>query len=77
MAEKKEKNFEEKLSELESIVEKLENGDVSLDDSIEEFNKAMKLAKECDKKLKDAETSLSKIVTDDNKLKDFNIEKDA
>ena len=77
MTKKKKKTFEENLTELENIVEKLENGEISLDDSIEEFNKAMKLAKECDAKLKKAEESLNKIVRDDNTLEDFEIEKDA
>ena len=50
MAEKKEKelSFEESLVSLEEIVKKLEVGDVPLDDAIDEFNKAMKLAKACD-----------------------------
>ncbi|MBQ3435851.1 MAG: exodeoxyribonuclease VII small subunit [Bacilli bacterium] len=77
MAEKKVKTFEQNLEELESIVSKLENGEISLDDSIAEFNKAMELAKECDKKLKEAEKSLNKIVKEDNTLEDFELEKDA
>ena len=52
-----EKTFEENMSELQSIVEKLENGDVNLDDAIEEFQKAMDLIKSCDAKLKDAENT--------------------
>ena len=71
------KTFEQNLEELESIVSKLENGEISLDDSIAEFNKAMELAKECDKKLKEAEKSLNKIVKEDNTLEDFELEKDA
>ena len=77
MAEKKVKTFEQNLEELESIVSKLENGEISLDDSIAEFNKVMELAKECDKKLKEAEKSLNKIVKEDNTLEDFELEKDA
>lgn len=77
MAEMKVKTFEQNLEELESIVSKLENGEISLDDSIAEFNKAMELAKECDKKLKEAEKSLNKIVKEDNTLEDFELEKDA
>ena len=45
-----EKSFEDNMSELQSIVEKLENGDVKLDDAIEEFQKAMELIKSCDSK---------------------------
>ena len=45
-------NFEESLAELERIVNRLETGEVPLDDAIDEFNKAMKLVKICDEKLK-------------------------
>lgn len=69
--EKKEKNFEEKLEELEGLVKQLENGDVPLDEAIVSFTKATKLAGDLDKQLKKAEESLSKIVNDDGSLSDF------
>ena len=72
--EEKELNFEESLLELEDIVKKLEVGDVPLDDAIEEFNKAMKLAKTCDSKLKSAEEAITRLVNDNDEIKDFNIE---
>ena len=72
--EEKELNFEDSLLELEDIVKKLEVGDVPLDDAIEEFNKAMKLAKTCDSKLKSAEEAITKLVNDNDEMKDFNIE---
>ena len=46
--EDKEISFEESLEELESIVNRLESGDVPLDDAINEFNRAMILVKACD-----------------------------
>ena len=55
MAEKKVPSFEENLEKLESIVKKLETGEVPLDEEIDNFNEAMKLAKTCDEKLKNAE----------------------
>ena len=66
MAEKKkeELSFEESLQTLETIVKKLESGDVPLDDAIEEFNKAMSLAKTCDEKLKNAEEAITKLIKD-------------
>ena len=73
MAEPKTKKFEENLEELEAIVKKLENGDIPLDDAIKEFEKAMKLAKICDDKLKNAEESLTKIINEKNELQDFDI----
>lgn len=76
MAEKKEKelNFEESLDKLEEIVKKLETGEVPLDDAIDEFNKAMKLAKACDEKLKNAEEAITKLVKDNGDIVDFEIE---
>ena len=74
MADKKESSFEESLVMLEEIVKKLEVGDVPLDDAINEFNKAMKLAKTCDEKLKNAEEAISKLVNKDGEIVDFKIE---
>ena len=47
-------SFEESLEKLEEIVNRLENGDVPLDDAIDEFNKAMQLVKVCNDKLNSA-----------------------
>ena len=78
MEEKKEKelSFEESLEELEKIVKKLEVGDVPLDDAINEFNKAMKLSKVCDDKLKKAEEAITKLVKDNNDIVDFQVEEE-
>ena len=46
----KELSFEDKIRELEEIVKELESGEVNLDDAIEKYTKAMKLAKECSDK---------------------------
>ena len=76
MSEKKEKelSFEESLQELEQIVLKLEAGDVPLDNAIEEFNKAMKLSKACDEKLKKAEDAITKLVKENGEEVDFQID---
>lgn len=66
-----EKTFEENMTELKSIVENLENGDVNLDDAIAEFEKAMGLIKDCDLKLKEAEDTIAKIVDENNEIVDF------
>lgn len=47
--------FEKNINELKEIVEKLEKGDVSLDDSIELFEKGMRLAKDAGEALDKAE----------------------
>jgi len=41
----KEKKFEENLADLKAIVQKLESGDVALEEAITEFQKGMKLSK--------------------------------
>ena len=69
----KEKKFEDKIKELEEIKEVLENGDISLDDSIKKYTEAMKLVKECDSELKNIETKVNKIVNENGKLEDFEI----
>lgn len=65
--------FEESLEKLEEIVNKLENGDVPLDDAIEEFKKAMDLVKICNDKLNTAEESIAKIVQENGEIIDFNL----
>lgn len=69
--EKKEKKFEEKLTELETLVKQLENGDIPLDEAINSFTKASLLAKSCDEDLKKAEEALTKIVKEDGSIEDF------
>ena len=69
-----ENSFEENLKELEEIVLKLENGEVPLDEAINEFHKAMVLVKSCDDKLNDAKDSIAKLVKDNENIIDFNVE---
>ena len=66
--------FEEKMQNLESIISDLENGEIDLDESIEKYTKAMKLVKECDCELKSVEEQVSKLVSENNEIKDFDIE---
>lgn len=66
--------FEESLEKLEGIVEKLESGDVPLDEAIDEFTKAMQLVKVCNEKLNSAEESIAKIVEDNGNLIDFKVD---
>lgn len=75
MVEENEKSFsfEEKLDELEKIVNKLETGQVPLDDAIEEFKKAMDLVKECDEKLNSVQESIAKIVNENKEVVEFEI----
>ena len=74
MTKEKEMTFEEKLKELENIVNELESGEIDLDSSIEKYTSAMKLVKECDDKLKKVEEQVNKIVTENGTLEDFNVD---
>jgi exodeoxyribonuclease VII small subunit len=56
--EKKKINFESALKDLEKIAEKLEDGNLSLDDSIKEFERGIKLARFCHEKLDEAERKI-------------------
>lgn len=69
----KEVKFEDQVKELEKLINELESGEVDLDESIEKYTRAMKLVKECDKKLKNIEKQVNKIVTEDG-LEDFEVE---
>ena len=64
-------SFEESLEKLEEIVNKLESGDVPLDDAIDEFNNAMQLVKICNEKLNSAEEAIAKIVQENGDLIEF------
>ena len=69
----KEEKFEEKLNNLEKMVLELESGNVNLDDAIDKYTKAMKLAKECSDKLKNAEENVNKILKENGNEEDFKI----
>ncbi|RSJ72253.1 exodeoxyribonuclease VII small subunit [Streptococcus cristatus] len=61
----KDKKFEENLADLEAIVQKLENGDVALEEAIAEFQKGMQLSKDLQKTLDQAEKTLVKVMQAD------------
>ena len=64
-------SFEDSLEKLEEIVNKLENGDVPLDEAIDEFKKAMDLVKLCENKLNSAEEAIAKIIQDNDEIVEF------
>ena len=59
---KKEKKFEEAMSELEQIVQQLERGDVPLDEAIAKFQEGMALSQYCNETLTKAEETVSKMI---------------
>ena len=66
--------FEEKMAAIEKIVAELEKDEIKLEETINKCTEAMKLIKECDLELKDAEEKISKIVNKDGELEDFTVE---
>ena len=54
--------FEKGLSELQKLVQELERNDISLEQSVENFEKGIKVAKYCERKLKDAENKVKAIL---------------
>ncbi len=72
--EKTVRKFEEMITELETIVKELENGNVDLDVAIDKYTEAMKLAKLCGDQLNDATERVNKILADNGNLEDFVVE---
>ena len=68
MSKEKDNNFETNLKKLEMIVDKLESGDIGLEESVKLYEEGMKIKKICDKKLKDIEMQIKKIKIEDNKV---------
>ena len=65
----KENSFEKNLQKLEIIVEKLESGEIGLEESVKLYEEGMKIKKICDNKLKDIEMQIKKIMIEDNKVR--------
>lgn len=57
--------FEKKLNRLEEIVGKMEKGDISLEDSLKFFEEGVKLSRECNAKLTEAELKVKKLMSID------------
>ena len=56
------KTFEQAIEKLEAIVDELEQGDLTLEDTIKKFEEGMELSKFCTDKLNQAEQKLKKLV---------------
>ncbi len=69
MARKQAKNFEKAIAELEESVKRLEDGDITLEESIAEYKKGMDLAAYCMEVLKKAEQEI--YVYEENHYKKF------
>ena len=66
----KQLNFETSLNKLELIVTKLEDENISLEDSVKSFEEGINLVKSCQEELKSAELKIQKLL-DDGTSKDI------
>ncbi len=55
-------NFEEAVKKLEKIVQELETGELTLDESLKKFKEGIELTSLCNKKLDEAEKKISVLV---------------
>lgn len=76
MALEKELSFEEAMNKLEQIVDRLEEGDVPLEEAILFYKEGMELSKLCHDKLKNVEEQLTQIITEDGRTENFSVEEE-
>ena len=76
MPAKKSVNFEKALAELEKLVEEMEQGNLSLEESLKRFEKGIALTSECQDALQKAELKVQELVEKNGKLmeKDFEVD---
>lgn len=63
---KKPQTFESSLQELEKIVRNLEDGDLSLEESLKLFEDGVKLSRECQERLNQAERRIEVLLKDED-----------
>ncbi|HEX9878556.1 MAG TPA: exodeoxyribonuclease VII small subunit [Candidatus Binatia bacterium] len=64
MARRNEKKFAEAIEELEGVVEKLESGELSLEESLAAFESGVRLVKLCNQKLNEVEKKVELLIKD-------------
>ncbi|MGJ8689052.1 MAG: exodeoxyribonuclease VII small subunit [Gammaproteobacteria bacterium] len=57
-------NFEESLASLESLVSAMEDGDLSLEESLQAFEKGIRLTRECQSALQNAEQKVQVLIAE-------------
>lgn len=68
--------FEEAMKGLESIVSKLEEGDVPLEQAVNYFQEGMALSKMCHEKLQKVEKQMDFILKEDGELAPFSVQEE-
>lgn len=67
-------DFESSLDELEGLVERMEQGDNSLEDSLKDFERGIELTRNCQTALTEAEQKVQILLQKDGKAVDFESE---
>jgi exodeoxyribonuclease VII small subunit len=65
------KSYEDSLKRLEEIVQRLESGQLSLDESLQLFEEGTQLTKVCGKRLTEAELRIEKLVGEDDRTEEM------
>ena len=66
-------NFEEALQELERLVSSMEEGELSLEDSMTAFEKGIKLTRECQTALQKAEQKVQILLNESGETQAFDV----
>ena len=69
-----EKNFEKSMQDLENIVTDLEKGELNLDESVKKFEEGMKIAKQCNNILENAEKKITILLENNGNLEEKSFE---
>ena len=67
-------NFEDAMKALEKIANELENGELSLEQSVDKFEEGIKISKKCNEILEKAEKKISILIKDGDEIKEENFE---
>ncbi|BCU52387.1 exodeoxyribonuclease VII small subunit [Staphylococcus auricularis] len=77
MTNKENQSFEEMMSELENIVQKLDNETVSLEESLELYQRGMKLSASCEDTLKNAEKKVNEMIKNEDEEEEVSNDESA
>ncbi|PCJ26868.1 MAG: exodeoxyribonuclease VII small subunit [SAR86 cluster bacterium] len=67
-------DFEKALENLEELVTAMEEGDLSLEESLQAFEQGIKLTRECQNALKKAEQKVQILINDNGDTEELNVE---
>ncbi|MCW8127642.1 exodeoxyribonuclease VII small subunit [Microbulbifer halophilus] len=75
-AKKQAATFEQALEELEQLVERLEAGDLPLEEALSDFERGVKLTRECQRKLANAEQKVKVLMEENGNIRELPFDED-